>query len=406
MLSPRRGRAVVALFGLLMLAASCTRAVPTGAAPAPPLPRALPAVTAGVDTARGHIVERSGYPGLAASVASAASAVARARYVSASGIDGSRTEVTGSFFVPRGPAPVGGWPVVSFAHGTTGATQDCGPSSDSQLRGFAGYVAAILKAGYAAAVTDYQGLDGRTRSGSGQHPYLEPRTAALNVIDAVRALRELSPAVSNRWVAVGISQGGQAAWSADELAGRFGGGLQLLGAAALAPAADISEIADRAWEGTLTTGQVALMPMVVTGLSRAYGLDTTPYLHGFAASPLLLGCGTATQAAMAAVRAADLRPDSQGAAIELRDLLRADSLPQGRLTAPLLVVNGDEDDIVLPRWTDVAVGRACAAGGVVSHRVLSGVGHNDTVPDGDVARWIADRFAGSPAPSTCGKGHG
>src|SRR5438105_2778182 len=41
---------------------------------------------------------------------------------------GHRSRVTGTVFVPRGTPPEGGWPVVSWAHGTSGLADGCAPS--------------------------------------------------------------------------------------------------------------------------------------------------------------------------------------------------------------------------------------------------------------------------------------
>jgi pimeloyl-ACP methyl ester carboxylesterase len=91
-------------------------------------------------------------------------------------------------------------------------------------------VQSLLADKYAVALTDYEGF-----GASGSHPYLEPRTATFNTIDAVRAMRAISPTVSTRWMAVGYSQGGQAVWAADELNSYYGNDLQLQGTVALAP---------------------------------------------------------------------------------------------------------------------------------------------------------------------------
>ena len=159
----------------------------------------------------------------------------RAVYTSVSGVDGGRREVSGAFFVPRGAPPENGWPVISLAHGTTGIGNDCGPSRQPDLMGYAPMVQWLLADKYAVALTDYEGL-----GESGSHPYLEPRTAAFNTIDAVRAMRAISPLVSARWMAVGYSQGGQAVWAADELNAYYGNDLQLQGSVALAPAANVT----------------------------------------------------------------------------------------------------------------------------------------------------------------------
>ena len=44
---------------------------------------------------------------------------------------GAKTAVSGTVSVPRGKPPKGGWPVISWAHGTTGVADTCAPSRDS-----------------------------------------------------------------------------------------------------------------------------------------------------------------------------------------------------------------------------------------------------------------------------------
>ena len=98
----------------------------------------------------------------------------RAVYTSVSGVDGGGREVSGAFFVPRGTPPENGWPVISFAHGTTGIGNNCGPSRAAEFQGYGPTIESFLADKYAVAVSDYEGL-----GESGSHPYLEPRTAAL-----------------------------------------------------------------------------------------------------------------------------------------------------------------------------------------------------------------------------------
>src|SRR4051794_32525835 len=42
--------------------------------------------------------------------------------------DGGKVAVSGTVAVPKGKAPTGGWPVVTWAHGTTGIADACAPS--------------------------------------------------------------------------------------------------------------------------------------------------------------------------------------------------------------------------------------------------------------------------------------
>lgn len=111
---------------------------------------------------------------------------------------------TGAVFLPPGEPPPGGWPVVSWAHGTVGIADRCSPTATGKIGG--PYLAHWLSQGYAVVATDYVGL-----GTPGLHPYLDGPTEANSVIDMVRAARAVEPTLSPRWMVLGQSQGGQAA---------------------------------------------------------------------------------------------------------------------------------------------------------------------------------------------------
>jgi hypothetical protein len=69
----------------------------------------------------------------------------------------------------------------------------------------------------------------------------------------------------------------------------------------------------------------------------------------------------------------------------------------------MLVVNGEDDTQVLPDWIRSAVSRSCALGGRIEYLQTPNTGHPDLIPKVTHAmeRWIADRFAETPAPSNC-----
>ncbi|WP_425383319.1 putative inactive lipase [Rhodococcus ruber] len=113
---------------------------------------------------------------------------------------------TGVLFLPPGPTPEGGRPVVSWAHGTVGLGDDCAPSRNPRVDREQRYLAHWLSQGYAVVAADYPGL-----GTDGLHTYLDGPTAANSVIDIVRAARAVEPSLSPRWVVVGQSQGGHAA---------------------------------------------------------------------------------------------------------------------------------------------------------------------------------------------------
>jgi hypothetical protein len=119
-------------------------------------------------------------------------------------------ESTGAVFVPAGTPPAGGWPVVSYAHGTVGVDDTCTPSNTGVTSVERPAVEQWLQAGYAVAATDYAGL-----GTPGVHSYLDGPAAAANAIDIVRAAHELfGDSLSPKWLVVGFSQGGNAIYFA------------------------------------------------------------------------------------------------------------------------------------------------------------------------------------------------
>ena len=367
----------------------------------PPSPTVspLPDVSPAVWDARGTVTSEQSLTDVDPRIGEAMGAGKRMVYSSTSGLSGSATEVSGTAFVPKGQPPEGGWPVVSLAHGLTGLGNQCGPSLTSDLAGFGPAVATFLTAGYAVAFTDYEGL-----GAPGVHPFLEPRAAAFNVIDAVRALRSVFPDVSPRWVALGNSQGGQAAWAADEFNAFYGDGLDLLGAVSLAPAANFSMLPELAFEGRLTPDQQVLMPLVVAAVERsAPSVPVDHLLHGgtLAARDAIATCGVEAQTASGVISEQDVTPASRADVEAFTTSLRTFALPQESLAAPMLVLAGLQDRLISSTWIRSAVQRSCRMGGRIEYRELPDADHAAVVPDAGVMSWVADRFQGQPAPTNC-----
>ena len=246
--------------------------------------RQMPTIATGDLAARGTVASSSDHTPFDLNELPAGSTAHTMVYRSISGITGSPAVVSGAVFTPPGDPPPGGWPVIGYAHGTVGVTPDCGPTADSRLLGDITSVAIQLKLGYAVAYTDYAGLGnpaGSSQDAATSHAYLEPKSAAFNLIDAVRAARTVVPQLSSRWVALGSSQGGETAWAAAEYFAAYGQGTDLLGAAALVPTADMVGLVQRAESSTLTNDQMYLYPNVIEGLASVdKAIDPNDYLHG------------------------------------------------------------------------------------------------------------------------------
>jgi hypothetical protein len=323
-------------------------------------------------------------------------------YHSTNGDTGQPTVVSGSVFIPKTPAPEGGWPVVAFGHGTVGIDEPCAPSLSPSLLNMTSMIIGLIKKGYAVTMADYQGL-----GAPGVHPYTDSKTEGLNIIDSVRALLHTFPNISKRWAALGGSQGGGAVWAADEQAATYAPELDLVGAVAMSPAADVSGIVDKAMNQILTADQAPAWFPLVEVLGRLHpDFNRDDYRSGAAAEywDILTSCSGPKSldrnAASAELKDSDFMPHTPEAADRMRALLKQWALPQRPLSAPLSIAYGGQDKLIDPQWTTDAIARACAVGGTIVWDLQPDKGHGDVDITSQFA-WIADRFAGKPVQSEC-----
>src|SRR5262245_46027616 len=182
---------------------------------------------------------------------------------------GTRDAVSGSVAVPKGKPPKGGWPVITFAHGTTGVADACAPSRDAvggPLNGGTAYIDPELnewlRHGYAVVQTDYQGL-----GTPGPHPYLVGAAEGRSTLDIVQAARELDKNIGKRFLISGHSQGGHAALFAAGEAASWVPKLRLQGTVAFAPASHLLEQANLLPALNTPSGLTALATLIVHGAS-------------------------------------------------------------------------------------------------------------------------------------------
>ena len=150
---------------------------------------------------------------------------------------------TGAVFLPPGPAPEGGFPVIAWAHGTVGLGDDCTPSAHPRTPRDDEYLSHWLDQGYAVVASDYAGL-----GTPGLMSYLNSVTTAHAVVDSVIAAHDMSLPLSPKWAIVGQSQGGGAAVSSARWATEFsrGTGLDYRGAVATGTPANIDKLVAQA----------------------------------------------------------------------------------------------------------------------------------------------------------------
>lgn len=306
--------------------------------------------------------------------------------------EGDDRAVTGVVYSPSAEAPEGGWPIVAWAHGTSGLAAPCAPSRNP-----------VPPPGFGVqgvrVATDYIGLGPEGEL----HPYLSAAAEGNAVIDGVAAVRSLPELrAGDQWVVAGVSQGGHAALMTNEMAADRLPEAELLGSVAVAPGSQLGETyGDDLQARVITT-------MVLVGVaSEDPEVDLGDYLSPevlSAAAVIEEGCVGDIIGTMAAIAASpdyfvtDPRTAPVGTA-----WLEANDPGQVASESPLLLVQGGQDPLVLPARTAALFHRLCGLGQVVDTLDVPTADH-DTVTEqasDDIATWVAARFAGDPAPDDC-----
>jgi pimeloyl-ACP methyl ester carboxylesterase len=298
---------------------------------------------------------------------------------------GDRIVVSGSVSVPKGKAPKGGWPVISWAHGTTGAADACAPTRIRPNSVMAPYVAYVhpqmedwVRAGYAVVATDYQGL-----GTPGPHPYLVGEAEGRSVVDIVSAARQLVPSLGKRFLIAGHSQGGQSSLFAASLADEWAPKLKLRGTVAYAPASHLSEQAKFLPSLTTPSGLSALVTLIFKGASTASD-DLKP-------GKFLTAEAKALYPQTEQLCLAQLAESDSLGGLAPADLLRGsadldplysvldDMNPAVEIGPPVLLAQGGADTTVFPTFTDMLNGELDKLGDEVTYKTYPGVNHGAIV---------------------------
>ncbi|KAI4166914.1 MAG: hypothetical protein LQ343_007651 [Gyalolechia ehrenbergii] len=132
-------------------------------------------------------------------------------------INGSKVPVSAYILWPYIPrSQPDGFPVIAWAHGSSGASGNCAPSQYRNLLYQFATVFELAIQGYIVVAPDYVGL-GVAKDAKGRllvHPYLGSPSHANDLFYSVQAARTAFPSLSKQFVVMGHSQGGGAAWSA------------------------------------------------------------------------------------------------------------------------------------------------------------------------------------------------
>jgi pimeloyl-ACP methyl ester carboxylesterase len=316
-------------------------------------------------------------------------------------LTGNMVAVSGVIVVPGGVPPRGGFPIVSWAHGTTGVAAFCAPS----LSGLSGIpsLTTLVEARVIVVATDYPGL-----GVAGPDPYLVGQSEAQSVLDIARAARNLEgQAASNRVLVLGYSQGGQAALFAGQIAPSYAPELYLAGVAAVAPVASITELAPVV-PGNRDDPDAGFAVMALRSWSDTYGnIPLGSVLTDQAVrrtAVLATSCSGAVDAAYDGTPTDQLFQPGWSTNPALRAADVANQPGHAPTSAPLLVVQGTADNLVpYASTTRLVTASLCGQSDVVRYVTVPGAGHQGALELGQPAilRWMAARVAGQVPPDSC-----
>lgn len=307
---------------------------------------------------------------------------------------------TAVVLIPFGKTPRGGWPVIAWAHGTSGVARNCAPSLMKNLYyGWMGLFEYPML-GYAVVATDYAGLGTR-----GPHQYMSIAAQAHDVIYSIPAARAAVPALGRRWVAVGHSQGGSAVLKVAELESNLRDP-SFLGTVSLAPPSDLYVM----WHKyTNANPSVAgYLDIIALGIQAADPVFDPRRMLGKAALAELPeirkdACLQAASKLFGHAKPGEfLRPHwaDLPAVVHFAEVNRPYLVAANR---PILLLQGTGDHTIPPPVTRHAAVKLCQLGDRLDFETFKGMNHIQLVDASFRAQmsWIADRFAGRSAPMDC-----
>jgi acetyl esterase/lipase len=326
---------------------------------------------------------------------------------SSTGLSGEPITVSGVVIVPTTPPPLGGRPIVAWAHPTTGIVSRCAPSLARVFFASVQGLRDMLARGYVVTATDYPGL-GTPET----HPYLVGTSEGRAVLDSVRAARQVVAAdAGSRFAVWGHSQGGQASLYTGLLAQQYAPELQLVGVAAAAPATDLGLLMH---DDLGTGGGNNITAMTLWSWSRVYGapMDTvvTPQarlvIDGLARLCIERWFDVlARRGPTRALEKSFLRINDPSDVEPWRGLLAENSPGPLPPSIPVFISQGTADALVHPAITAAYVHSLCQQNSQVRFALVQNVGHAFIARDTarEAVAWIASRFNGLTPPNDCSK---
>lgn len=295
------------------------------------------------------------------------------------------------------------FPLVAYAHGTSGVYSGCAPSSGPALYDYDTWQL-LVQRGYAVVATDYTGL-GNNQT---EHKYCSFPAQVKDVVHSVAAARKaMGDIFTKEWMAVGHSEGGGAVWKLAE-SEFVKADKTYLGTVSLAPATKIADMLENHIDLILQSGYLTLVAKALQRFSPSYKFtmlgDVQRQRMAIAdsAQPCLAAQGVIS---VGLSREQVLSEEGLSADLALLKRWQSEMAPAcgGRTSAPMLVVQGLNDTAVVPQVTHQSWQQACNDENEVHLSEYVALDHSP-VTIGSAAEWLAwidARFNGEKTSGKC-----
>ena len=334
-----------------------------------------------------------------------------------SDLDGKPIKIHARVYQPIGKSNA---PIFGFATGTVGIGDQCAPSLEQPAKvnwaNYESHMVTYAGQGYATVVTDYEGM----RDPSRIHHYMVGALEGRAVLDSVRALINLDKntnALDTRHVFLtGYSQGGHAAYWADQIAKAYAPELGVTGVIGWGPVMDVEEtLADVVHAANINW----FGPYVITSFTDYYGENYRPnsmLLPQWTAnlrSDVLAHCidtdlpywghdpaKVYTPEFIQALSSGVPGPTYQ----RFFDRMASNIVGNAKTSSAKLINQGGKDNVVLPRQQPPAMTRICAnSKGPAALKVYPDASHYTAMEQSlnDTLNWMSDLTHGTSVQNQC-----
>jgi pimeloyl-ACP methyl ester carboxylesterase len=306
---------------------------------------------------------------------------------------GKDVPASGVILIPYGKPPAAGWPVIVWAHGTSGVARAFAPSLMKDLYySWEGLLQWVML-GYAVVAPDYAGLGTNV-----PHQYLAAPAQAQDVIYAVPAARRTVKELGKKWLAIGHSQGAGAVLCVAETQSKLKDP-SYLGAIALASVGDLEPVFEHIHQSS-GRGYIAFLAY---GIKAVYpDFNYSDFLTPQAARLMRLvdkGGWFVTLATFAYQVPAGkmLKPDWKKNK-HFQKFRKLSLLGTQPAFGPVLLIHGLKDEAIPTATTNALHERMQKQKWTVEYRKYPGLDHDPLLFGSfrDQVRWVQDRFDGKP----------